>query len=81
MFYKFIYYLYSVTPCSKKNFVTSKIVKTGYKEDLNLNLKTGCLRLVFVLCAGPRHQVPVKLLVTLLLLPGMDLVLSSEPHS
>ena len=59
-------------------FVTSKIVKMGYKE--NLNLKTRCLRLVFVLCSGPRRQAPVKLSVTLLLLPKMDLGLFSEPY-
>ena len=59
-------------------FVTSKIVKMGYKE--NLNLKTRCLWLVFVLCSGPCHQAPVKLSVTLLLLPKMDLGLFSEPH-
>ena len=68
----------SVVNVLKKNFVTPKIVKMGYKE--NLNLKTRCLRLVFVLCSGPRHQAPVKLSVTLFYLPKMDLGLFSEPY-
>ena len=81
IFYKFVYDLYNVTPCSNvlKNFVTSKIVKMGYKE--NLNLKTGCLRLVLVLCLDPHRQALVKLSVMLLSLPEIDLGLFSEPHS
>ena len=78
--YKFADERYNVAPFSKyvKFFVTSKIVKRGYKE--NLNLKTRCLWLVFVLYSGPRRQAPVKLSVTLLLLPKMDLGLFSEPY-
>ena len=78
--YKFADERYNVAPCNKyvKSFVTSKIVKRGYKE--NLNLKTRCLQLVFILYSGPHHQAPVNLSVTLLLLPKMDLGLFSEPY-
>ena len=64
--YKFADERYNVAPCSKcvKSFVTSKIVKMGYKE--NLNLKTRCLWPVFVLCSGPHHQACVKLSMMLL---------------
>ena len=53
----------NITPCGKKTIF--KIVKTGCTENLNLNLKPGCLQLVSALCS------------MLLLIPKMDLVLSS----
>ena len=48
----------------------------GYTE--NLNWKTKCLVVVFVLFAGHHRQAPVMFPVTLLLLPKMDLGLFSE---
>ena len=68
-------------PVVKRQFCNIKIVKMGCKEDLNLNSKPGCLRLVSALQTGPCRQVPVKLSVMLLLIPEMDLVLSSGPYS
>ena len=52
------------------------IIKMGCKE--NLNWKTRCLPLVFVLFAGHRRQAPVMFPMMLLLLPKMDLGLFSE---